>query len=98
MYPKQSNNISVLNKFVFLLFFVCLENEINFDFIQTELIGLSILLLIEDSERDGFLKFLNNPSQANDTCCARMMTNNSNEYRQVQVHRKKKLNQDTIGS
>ncbi|CAF4777044.1 unnamed protein product [Rotaria sp. Silwood1] len=34
-----------------------------FGFEQTELVGLSILLFIEDSERDSFLKFLNNPPQ-----------------------------------
>ena len=28
-----------------------------------ELVGLPILLLIEDSERDAFLKFLNSPPQ-----------------------------------
>lgn len=86
---------------------VCLDNQHTivdvskamkqyFGFEQVDLIGLSILLLIEDSERDAFARFLNNSSQSNDICCVRMMTNNPNEYRQVQVHRKKKLNQDTI--
>jgi hypothetical protein len=30
-------------------------------------------------------------------CCIRMITNNTNEYRQVKIHRKKKLNQDNVG-
>jgi hypothetical protein len=30
---------------------------------QAELVGLSFLLLIEDSERDSFAKFLSGPSQ-----------------------------------
>ncbi|CAF1062817.1 unnamed protein product [Rotaria sordida] len=65
-----------------------------FGFEQTDLVGLSILLLIEDSERDSFLKFLNSPSQPNDMHYVRIMTNNTNEYRQVKIHRKKKLNHD----
>ncbi|CAF3490659.1 unnamed protein product [Rotaria sp. Silwood1] len=65
-----------------------------FGFEQTELVGLSILLFIEDSERDSFLKFLNNPPQPNDIYYVRMMTNNTNEYRQVKIHRKKKLSSD----
>ncbi|CAF4022891.1 unnamed protein product [Rotaria sp. Silwood2] len=65
-----------------------------FGFEQTELVGLSILLLVEDSERDSFLKFLNSPPQPNDIYYVRMMTNNTNEYRQVKIHRQKKLNPD----
>jgi hypothetical protein len=30
-------------------------------------------------------------------CCVRIMTNNTNGYRQVKIHRKKKLNQDNVG-
>jgi len=30
-------------------------------------------------------------------CCVRMMINSTNEYRQVKVHRKKKVNQDNVG-
>lgn len=33
----------------------------------------------------------------NDMCCVRIMTNNTNEYRQVKIHRKKKSNQDNVG-
>ncbi|CAF3670219.1 unnamed protein product [Adineta steineri] len=67
-----------------------------FGFEQAEIIGLSILLLIEDSERDLFLKFLSCTSQVFDVCCVRMVMAISNEYRQVKVHRKKKLNQDNV--
>ena len=34
---------------------------------------------------------------ADDPCCVRLMMNNTNEYRQVKVHRKKKSNRDTVG-
>jgi hypothetical protein len=34
---------------------------------------------------------------ANDLCSVRMMTNNPNEYHQVKIHRKKKLNPDNAG-
>ncbi len=30
-------------------------------------------------------------------CFVRMMTNNPNEYRQVKIYRKKKINQDNVG-
>ncbi|CAF1007253.1 unnamed protein product [Adineta steineri] len=67
-----------------------------FGFEQSELIGLSILLLVEDSERESFIKFLNSSPQPNDICCVRMMMNSINEYRQVKIQRKKKLNQDNV--
>ena len=81
---------------------------------QTEIMGLPILLLVADSERDTFKKFLNGPSQSKPhrfttchpqprvllafgICSVRMMAAISNNYRQVNVHRKRKLNQDNIG-
>ncbi|UJR22474.1 hypothetical protein I4U23_025528 [Adineta vaga] len=67
-----------------------------FGFEQTQIVGLSILLLIEDSERDLFLKFLLDTSQLFDICCVRMIMAVTNEYRQVKVHRKRKLNQDSV--
>ncbi|UJR26615.1 hypothetical protein I4U23_007934 [Adineta vaga] len=69
------------------------KHYLGFD--QNEIIGISILLLAEDSERDSFLKFLNGISQSNDDIyCVRMMINSINEYRQVKIQRKKKQNQD----
>ncbi|CAF1047988.1 unnamed protein product [Adineta ricciae] len=67
-----------------------------FGFEQTEIVGLSILLLVEDSERDAFLKFLSDTSQLFNVCCVRMVMAAANEYRQVKVHRKRKVNQDTV--
>ncbi|CAF1360142.1 unnamed protein product, partial [Rotaria magnacalcarata] len=65
-----------------------------FGFEQAEIIGVSILLLIEDSERDLFSKFLSSTSQSFDVCCVRMIVAVTNEYRQVKIHRKRKFNQD----
>ncbi|CAF3808661.1 unnamed protein product [Rotaria sp. Silwood1] len=65
-----------------------------FGFEQSEIIGLSILLFIEDSERDSFAKFLSSTSELYDICCVRMIMAVTNEYRQVKVHRKKKFNHD----
>jgi PAS domain-containing protein len=67
-----------------------------FGFEQADILGLSILLLIEDSERDVFSKFLSSTSQLFDICCVRMMMSITNEYRQVKVHRKRKFNQETV--
>lgn len=85
-------------------------------FFKAEIIGVPILLLIEDSERDGFSKFLNDSSpslsfhfleqtftktftffSAFDVCSVRMITAMSNEFRQVKVHRKRKINADSVG-
>ncbi|CAF1143834.1 unnamed protein product [Rotaria magnacalcarata] len=63
-----------------------------FGFEQAELLGVSILLLIEESEKDAFSKFLNSPPQPNETYYARMTINVTNEYRQVRIQRKKKTN------
>ncbi|CAM4938174.1 unnamed protein product [Rotaria socialis] len=63
-----------------------------FGFEQAELLGISILLLIEESEKDAFSKFLNSPPQPNETYYARMAINLTNEYRQVRIQRKKKTN------
>ncbi|CAF1007449.1 unnamed protein product, partial [Rotaria sordida] len=67
-----------------------------FGFEQAEIVGLSILLLIEDSERDLFSKFLSSSSQLYDICCVRMIMAVTNEYRQVKVHRKKKFSHDNV--
>lgn len=32
-----------------------------------------------------------------DICCVRMIVALTNEYRQVKVHRKRKINQDNVG-
>ncbi|CAF0765344.1 unnamed protein product [Adineta ricciae] len=66
-----------------------------FGFEKTEIIGLSILLLVEDTERDPFFKFLNSIAQPNDVHCVRMM-NSISEYRQVKIQRKRKVRQDAI--
>jgi len=67
-----------------------------FGFEQTELVGLSIILLIEDSERDAFGKFLNNSQILTDVCFSRMMINHVNEYRQVKIQRRKKSNPENV--
>lgn len=62
-----------------------------FGFEQNEIIGLSILLFVEESERDAFRKFLLQPCQVSEICSVRMMTGTTNDYRQVKVHRKNKF-------
>ena len=43
------------------------------------------------------MKNLNRNYLVFDICCVRMMMAITNEYRQVKVHRKKKLNHDNVG-